>query len=71
MIGLNEGGGPPATHVNELGYAIFSDGGLLCTALSLEHRPEQERMARAVAAAMSSDSSLLVEAGTGVGKSLA
>ena len=71
MISLNEGGGPPVSHVNELGYAIFSDGGLLCTALSLEHRPEQERMARAVAAALASDTNLLVEAGTGVGKSLA
>ena len=71
MISLNEGGGPPASHVNELGSAIFSDGGLLCSALALEHRPEQERMARAVAAAMSGDSTLLVEAGTGVGKSLA
>lgn len=71
MISLNEGGGPPVSRVNELGYAIFTDGGLLCTALRLDHRPEQERMARAVAAAMSGDSSLLVEAGTGVGKSLA
>lgn len=39
--------------------------------LSLEHRPEQEQMARAVASAMNSDSALLFEAGTGVGKSLA
>ncbi len=71
MISLNEGGGPPVSRVNELGYAIFAEGGLLGTALALEHRPEQERMARAVAAAMSGDTNLLVEAGTGVGKSLA
>ncbi|MDQ5978028.1 MAG: ATP-dependent helicase DinG, partial [Verrucomicrobiota bacterium] len=39
--------------------------------LKLEHRPEQEQMARAVAAAMADDTPLLFEAGTGVGKSLA
>ncbi|HEY4300541.1 MAG TPA: helicase C-terminal domain-containing protein [Candidatus Didemnitutus sp.] len=77
MIGLNDGGGtpadapPPPSRVRELAAAIFADGGFLCSALDLEHRPQQEAMARAVAAAMHGDKALLCEAGTGVGKSLA
>jgi ATP-dependent DNA helicase DinG len=71
MISLNEGGGRAETHAPKLAAAAFADGGWLCGALGLEHRPEQERMARAVAAAFEGDGGLLVEAGTGVGKSLA
>lgn len=51
--------------------AVFAEGGFLEEALSLEHRPEQEQMALAVAAAFNKDDPLLFEAGTGVGKSLA
>lgn len=71
MISLNEGGGGRASRAAELTAAVFAADGWLCTSLSLEHRPEQERMALAVAAAMDGDSPLLCEAGTGVGKSLA
>jgi ATP-dependent DNA helicase DinG len=77
MIGINDSGGsaapvkPPPSRVRELAMEIFADGGHLCAALGLEHRPQQEHMARAVAAAYFSDKSLLFEAGTGVGKSLA
>lgn len=76
MIGLNDGGasaGPdrPPTRVRELAAGIFADGGQLCDALNLEHRPQQENMARAVAEAFADDHVLLCEAGTGVGKSLA
>lgn len=71
MISLNEGDGAPAVDVRQLTAGIFSDGGVLCGALQLEHRPEQERMAHAVAAAFADDRPLLCEAGTGVGKSLA
>jgi ATP-dependent DNA helicase DinG len=77
MIGLNDGGGAsagaqlPPSRVRELAAEIFADGGHLCDALGLEHRPQQENMARAVAAALAGDSTLLCEAGTGVGKSLA
>ncbi|HKB57090.1 MAG TPA: DEAD/DEAH box helicase, partial [Lacunisphaera sp.] len=77
MIGLNEDGspstetGPKPTRVRELAAGIFSASGQLCSALKLEHRPEQAQMARAVAAAMQGDDPLLFEAGTGVGKSLA
>lgn len=76
MIGLRDDTDsslpPPAvSRAPELAAQIFSEGGWLHDALSLEHRPEQEQMARAVAAAMRDDTPLLFEAGTGVGKSLA
>ncbi len=51
--------------------AIFADGGWLAGFSGLEHRPEQERIARAIAGALHEDRALLCEAGTGVGKSLA
>ncbi len=75
MIGLNENAGleppPPPSRAPELAAKIFSERGWLCETLRLEHRPQQEQMARATAAAMKSDEPLLFEAGTGVGKSLA
>lgn len=71
MISLNEGGGRASSRTVELTSSVFAADGWLCASLNLEHRPEQERMARAVAAAMEGDTSLLCEAGTGVGKSLA
>lgn len=71
MISLNEGGGGAVSRAVELTSRVFADDGWLCASLNLEHRPEQERMAHAVAAAFEGDSSLLCEAGTGVGKSLA
>jgi ATP-dependent DNA helicase DinG len=74
MIGLRDDTGsapPPVSHARTLTAEIFADGGELQRGLSLDHRPEQEQMARAVAAAMHDDELLLFEAGTGVGKSLA
>ena len=72
MIGLNdESAGAKPTRVRELARDIFAESGTLCDALQLEHRPEQEQMARAVAASLADDVPLLFEAGTGVGKSLA
>ncbi|MDQ8205092.1 helicase C-terminal domain-containing protein [Pelagicoccus sp. SDUM812003] len=50
---------------------IFKEGGWLQSAMGLEHRPQQEQMARSVAAGMHLDEPLIFEAGTGVGKSLA
>ena len=50
---------------------IFSPAGLLGTAENFEFRPEQQEMAVAVAQAISEERHLVVEAGTGVGKSLA
>ncbi|HWL16312.1 MAG TPA: helicase C-terminal domain-containing protein [Opitutus sp.] len=62
---------PVASRAPELAAAVFAEAGFLHEALQLEHRPEQEQMARTVAAAMRDDAPLLFEAGTGVGKSLA
>src|SRR5205809_408670 len=50
---------------------IFSPDGLLAHAKNFEYRAEQQQMAVAVARALSEDRHLAVEAGTGVGKSLA
>ena len=49
----------------------FAEGGWLQSVLGMEHRPQQETMAREVMGALNSDQPLLFEAGTGVGKSLA
>ncbi len=50
---------------------IFSPTGLLSRAKNFEYRPQQQQMAVAVARALQSREHLVVEAGTGVGKSLA
>lgn len=74
MIGLREDSGSapvPASQAPALAAKIFAEAGWLQTGLKLEHRPEQETMGRAVAAAMKADEPILFEAGTGVGKSLA
>ncbi len=71
MIGLSDEGGAKPSRLRELARDIFGEAGTLCDALKLEHRPEQEQMARAVAGALADDVPLLFEAGTGVGKSLA
>jgi ATP-dependent DNA helicase DinG len=74
MIGINDDPAtppPPPSRAPELAARIFAEGGWLQEELKLEHRPQQEQMARAVAAAMKADEPLLFEAGTGVGKSLA
>jgi ATP-dependent DNA helicase DinG len=50
---------------------IFSANGLLAKAKNFEFRAEQQQMAVAVAEALEQQRHLVVEAGTGVGKSLA
>lgn len=50
---------------------IFSDTGILSKASNFEYRPQQQQMAVAVAHALQNQEHLAVEAGTGVGKSLA
>jgi ATP-dependent DNA helicase DinG len=50
---------------------IFSPNGLLSRSKNFEFRPQQQEMAVAVARALESGEHLAVEAGTGVGKSLA
>ena len=49
----------------------FSDKGHLAASPDFEFRPEQQQMAAAVGRALENHESLVVEAGTGVGKSLA
>ncbi len=51
--------------------SIFAPEGLLAKARNFEYRPQQQEMAAAVAAALEEERHLVVEAGTGVGKSLA
>src|SRR5437867_2780123 len=50
---------------------IFSPSGLLSRASNFEYRPQQQQMGVAVARALDRKEHLVVEAGTGVGKSLA
>ncbi|HEY7001353.1 MAG TPA: helicase C-terminal domain-containing protein, partial [Candidatus Udaeobacter sp.] len=51
--------------------AFFSENGPLSKAKNFEYRPQQQEMAAAVARALEEERHLVVEAGTGVGKSLA
>ncbi len=51
--------------------SIFSNTGLLAKAKNFEYRPQQQEMAVAVARALEEERHLVVEAGTGVGKSIA
>ena len=48
---------------------IFSERGVLSRSPNFEYRPQQQQMATAVARALQDGQNLLVEAGTGVGKS--
>ena len=50
---------------------IFSPAGILSRSPNFEFRPQQQQMAVAVATALENRDHLAVEAGTGVGKSLA
>jgi ATP-dependent DNA helicase DinG len=51
--------------------SLFSADGLLARAKNFEYRPEQQAMAVAVARTLQEERHLVVEAGTGVGKSIA
>src|SRR2546423_14996963 len=68
MIALKDSLG---TEFVERVRTIFSADGLLSKAKNFEFRPQQQEMAVAVARALEEDRNLIVEAGTGVGKSLA
>ena len=73
MISPNEGAESrsPTPYLTDTVARVFNEMGWLQTALSLEHRPEQSSMAKAVSLSMQEDQPLVFEAGTGVGKSLA
>jgi ATP-dependent DNA helicase DinG len=72
VISLVEGGGTPVAGAFEREIEeIFSATGLLSTRPGFEWRPEQQEMACAVARTLERGGHLVVEAGTGVGKSFA
>jgi ATP-dependent DNA helicase DinG len=68
MIALRDSFGSDFVERTE---SFFSANGLLAKAKNFEHRPQQQQMAAAVARALEEERHLVVEAGTGVGKSLA
>src|SRR5438132_13920478 len=68
MIALKDSLG---TEFVERVRAFFSENGPLSKAKNFEFRPQQQEMAAAVARALEDERHLVVEAGTGVGKSLA
>jgi ATP-dependent DNA helicase DinG len=50
---------------------LFSEQGRLSKARNFEYRPQQQEMAAAIAQALEEERHLVIEAGTGIGKSLA
>lgn len=70
MISVLEGQPLPDAFEAEIASA-FGEGGLMSRSRDFEYRPQQQQLAAAVAEALASKSSLVAEAGTGVGKSLA
>lgn len=70
MISTIENDPAGAGLVSEM-EAMFSPKGVLARSPAFEYRPQQQQMAMAVAAALRDKKHLLVEAGTGVGKSFA
>src|SRR5437667_2832179 len=68
MIALKDSLG---TEFVERVRTIFSENGVLSKSKNFEFRPQQQEMAAAVACALEEERHLVVEAGTGVGKSLA
>ncbi|HSY20136.1 MAG TPA: helicase C-terminal domain-containing protein [Candidatus Acidoferrales bacterium] len=70
MISLTEVQ-PSGTDLVSQVEEIFSPTGILSRAKNFEFRPQQQEMAVAVARALQNQEHLAVEAGTGVGKSLA
>ena len=74
MIGLieNTAGTPVESgHLVRLIESIFKQNGILQETLRLDYRPQQATMALHIAQSLETDTPLLFEAGTGVGKSLA
>jgi len=72
MISLREdpGSGEVSAFEREI-HEMFSEAGKLSQASNFEYRPEQQQMATAVARTLEKGRQIVIEAGTGVGKSLA
>ena len=60
-----------SSEFDERVHAFFSENGPLSKAKNFEFRPQQQEMAARVAQALEEERHLVIEAGTGVGKSLA
>lgn len=72
MIAFVEGtGSSPCEGLADEVHGIFSEDGLLSQSPDFAYRPQQQEMATEVASALEQSRVLTVEAGTGVGKSLA
>jgi ATP-dependent DNA helicase DinG len=65
-----QAGAPGSTDLVAQVQEMFSSLGILSRAKNFEYRPQQQEMAAAVARALEAKEHLMVEAGTGVGKSL-
>jgi ATP-dependent DNA helicase DinG len=59
------------TSLSHTASAFFSPDGALASLTGYEHRPQQETMARTIAEALGNQSHVIIEAPTGVGKTLA
>ena len=70
MIALREDFESPRSLIARVN-AMFSPEGVMAGARNFEFRPEQQQMAATVARSLSDQRHLVIEAGTGVGKSLA
>ncbi len=66
-----EGNSGPIEGLADEVHGIFSEDGLLSKSPDFAYRPQQQQMATEVASALEQSRVLTVEAGTGVGKSLA
>ncbi len=64
------GTGPGVSLAREM-HDAFSETGLFSASRDFEYRPQQQRMAELVAAALEGQKAVVIEAATGVGKSLA
>jgi len=77
MIGLNEefsehsDAKTPLADLHQITADLFASDGILKSAMGLESREAQEIMAKSVIDSWITDSPLLFEAETGVGRSLA
>ena len=71
MISTPENQAAGTADIVALARNFFSSEGVLARAKNFEFRPQQQQMAVAVAEALTKGEHLIVEAGTGVGKSLA
>lgn len=69
IVDESQGSGGPS--LAERMRLAFSDAGALSRSADFEFRPQQQRMAELVSAALEKNSPLVIEAATGVGKSLA